>query len=191
MFDKSRLDYTQELFGQFVRCTEIRKRFGYMCKDATILTTDDKLYNKLKFHDASKYLMNGCQLYALDDLGIELYEDTQLANVVTNAILFKSYPQTIAGKCDYTYICTNNDKAFKRITELLPIVVHHHISKYKINPEIYAVKNPTLNVNVSINDERKQLKSGGSYMSCKDFFDLSRTLVEEIEQAHNCSERTI
>lgn len=187
MFENGRLDYTQELFRQFVRCTEIRKRFGYMCKDATILTTDDKLFNKLKFHDASKYLMNGNQIYTLEDLGIELYDDTQLAKEIKNAAMFKSYPKDIKDRCDYTYICANNDKAFNRITELLPIVFHHHMSKHKINLEL-PIKYPTLNVEVSIDNAKKKIysnsSSNGSYTYAQDYI-LSRNLVKEIEVAHN------
>ena len=186
MFLKERNDYTQKLFTKFMRRSGIQP-YGYMCSGTTILTIDPKLYKKLKDQDNQKHIKDGCYTYTLEDVGIELSENSQLFSNVQNGILFSAIEE-IDGTSDksvggeYTLLLINSEKSFDRFAELIPTIIKHHVEENGIDTEKYNIRVPLLHVDVSRHNSSVHLHLGGDYCYSQDFKYAPTFLTAEMDR---------
>lgn len=186
MFLKERKDYTQKLFTKFMRRSGVQP-YGYMCSGTTILTTDPKLYKKLKDQDNQKYIKDRCYTYSLEDVGVELSENSQLDSNVENGILFSAIEEIdgISGKsvcAEYTILLINGEKSFDRFAELIPTIIEHYVEENGIDIEKYNIRVPLLHVDVSRHNTSVHLHLGGDYCYSQDFKYAPTFLTAEMDR---------
>ena len=186
MFERKRKDYTQELFENFMHKSQT-KPYGYMCCGATILTTDPKLYQKLKDLDESMHMKDRCYAYSLEEVGFDITKDSQIVKDIKHGLLFSSEKvidgtseKSIGGEC--TYIFALDHKAFDRFIELIPILINHHVEECGIDTEKYNIRVPAVHIDLSVNNKPTKLQFGGTYLCSHEFKYATTLLLAEMDR---------
>ena len=158
-----------------------------VCCGATILTTDPKLYQKLKEINKKNKKVQKVSFDFRLPKNIVLSENTQLPEEATYAVLFSS-EEIIDGTSEKyvggedTLVLTSNVLPFDKFINLIPLIVKHHVEELGIDTEKYNVRVPGLHVDLSVNNKPIKLQFGGSYLYSDEFKYATILLNSEMDK---------